>query len=527
MQPSDTLPRGSGVDRSLVVIGAYALLALFLVPVYAHFPSPNEFTRWLLDASIVERRTIEVSAFAPLLGPRFEDLAVAGGRTYSNKAPGLALIALPGYLAARPLVGPPSPAAMRGSLTAMRLMGSTLPLVLLAFLFRHAARKAGADQDAIAFAVAALLFALPTFTYGLLLFSHSLVGAALFGAWWLLFGRRADSMAGDVAAGALIGVAVLSEYPAVFPAAVLVIGKLAAREWRRSAAVALGGIPFALILGGYQKLAFGSPLALPSSHEKYPGFRELGQSGVGGVGLPSPAILVEILAHPARGLLIFSPVLVAAVLGFRTARHRLTAPAWWSLVLVPVVIVLFYAGYPNWHGGWNVSVRYAVPALPFLAFPLCLRAPSRWMAVLFGASVAAVVLSTIAFPFVPLEFPLPWGTLALPLLSRGAMSPTLVGAGLPALVVVVAVVAVACGAAVPRRQIALVAAGILIAVGAGLVAQWATGGDLRQRVERGYIEDVYFEHRGALERAMPTGMAVPRGLAQRRAYEQQIPPPAR
>ena len=95
-------------SRSGAVVGLYALLALLAVPVFPHFLSPNEFTRWALAASLVERGTPEISSALPLLGPAFEDVSAKDGRVYSNKAPGAALVALPGYLLARPFVGPPS-----------------------------------------------------------------------------------------------------------------------------------------------------------------------------------------------------------------------------------------------------------------------------------------------------------------------------------------------------------------------------------------------------------------------------------
>src|ERR1044071_4256939 len=98
----------------------YALLAAITIPIFPHFSSPNEFTRWLLVASVVEDHTIEVSRPAQLLGPRFEDLSVVGTKQFSNKAPGVALVAAPGYVLARPFAGPPSRANLRAVLTAMR-----------------------------------------------------------------------------------------------------------------------------------------------------------------------------------------------------------------------------------------------------------------------------------------------------------------------------------------------------------------------------------------------------------------------
>src|SRR5580765_2013720 len=323
--------------RPAVIIAIYAALALLVLPVFPHFSSPNEFTRWLLVAAVTEGQTIEVSRFTPLLGPGFEDLAVVGSRLYSNKAPGLALAAAPGYLLARPFLGPPTRDTLRPALTAMRWCGATLPLLLMALLFARAARER--EAPSVAFAVATLLFATPLFAYGLLLFSHGLVAAALFAAWVLLYLRDR----GGVAAGALIGIAVLSEYPVAIAAAVLVCGLAVTKQWKRLALVLCGGAPFAAALALYQKAAFGSPFAAAYRYEKLEEFRTLGAHGIGGVGLPSPAILASLLFHPARGLLLFSPVLIACLAAIPLARHALPRSASLTLLLTPLAIFLVYA----------------------------------------------------------------------------------------------------------------------------------------------------------------------------------------
>ena len=101
-------------SRAWIVAGLFALLAAVLVPVFPHFVSPNELSRWAAVVSLVDRGRLsfDPEVFA-LLGPRFEDVAEREGRLYPNKAPGAGLAAIPGYLAARPLCGPPSGASMR------------------------------------------------------------------------------------------------------------------------------------------------------------------------------------------------------------------------------------------------------------------------------------------------------------------------------------------------------------------------------------------------------------------------------
>jgi hypothetical protein len=499
---------------SSVLIALYALLALLTLPVFPHFSSPNEFTRWLLVAAAVEHHTLEVSKEAPSLGPRFEDLAVVGDRLYSNKAPGLALASAPGYLLARPFFGPPSRMNLRPMLTAMRWCGATLPIVLLALLFVRAAQARGGE--ATTFAVASLLFGTPLFAYGLLLFSHALVAAALFAAWVLLYLRNE----GGVTAGALIGIAVLSEYPIAIAAAVLVAGLLVTRQWKRFALVLAGGAPFAALLAIYQQMAFGSPFAAAYRFEKLAEFRTLGERGVGGVGLPSPVIIGNLLLHPSRGLLLFSPIVIAGLFALARARRALPRAAFLTLLAVPLAILLVYGGYPNWHGGWNVGPRYIVAMVPFLLFPLAFAPVRWWKAELLGWSVVAVTLTTLTFPFVPLDFPLPWGSLAMPLLRDGLVAPSLLhlvarplALGVPLVLLFLAIVM-----ATPQRLVPATLMGIALALVAGYAAMSATQHRPLPFVIRAYFEDVYFERPGILDTLAQAHVVTPK-LLERRAYE--------
>jgi hypothetical protein len=501
--------------RTSIVIALYAVLSLLVIPVFPHFPSPNELTRWALVVSVVEHGTIEVSRAAALLGPQFEDLAAKDGRLYSNKAPGAALVAAPGYLLVRPFIGPPSRENLRAALTAMRWCGATLPLLAMLVVFARAGRAAGGET---AFAVAAAAFATPLFVYGLLLFSHALVAAALFGAWALLYVEKRL----DVVAGALIGIAVASEYPIVIAGAVLVAGLL---NWKRIALVCAGGAPFAVLLAVYHKSAFGGVAAVPALYEKHPAFRELAHTGFFSLQIPDVAILTRILFDPGRGLLLFAPVLLAALFALPAARRALPRPAFLTLVLVPLAIVAVYGGYPNWHGGWNVGPRYIVSAIPFLAFPLVFAASSRIAALLFGASLAAVIPISLTFPFPDRSFALPWATLGWPLLGHGLVAPNLFHliAGPLAIAVPFALVAAAVMVAA-RRRVLFVVAGIAIMTAASAVYVRLHPPDLTQRLRAGYVEEVYFERSGAMQRALPPGAPVPARAQARVDADRRLPP---
>jgi hypothetical protein len=532
--------------RDAWVIAAYAFLAIVVIPVYPHFNSPNEFTRWATAAALIEDHTFEVTNAMPLLGEGFEDLSVVNGHFYSNKAPGGAIVGLPGYAIARMFVGPPRGSNMRTTLTAMRLLASTVPVVLLAVVFVIASRRSGL-KPAATVALIALLFGTPLFAYGMLNFSHALTAAALFGAWVLLYGvrpaicpgllrsveqqlnegstdrRRPGQIAGltpygDVAAGALIGLAVTSEYPAAIAGAVLVAFAIGHRSVLR---IVAGGAPFAIALALYNRAIFGSFFALSSGFERDPAFHTLAKRGLFGIGIPDPIVMLRLLFDPGKGLLIFSPFLVIALASIPAAKAALPPRQFWTLVLTPLAIFLTYAGYPNWHGGWTVGVRYLVPAMPFLAYLVNFTTDSmkRLLVALLGWSIAAVALTSLVFPFIPPNVMVPWGTIALPLMGHGLIAPNLFHLiARPLAIAIPFAVLLAVMLSLEQRVYALAGAAIVIAI--GLLAPVPP----IVAVERGFIEEVSFDRTGAIVGSRPEGMMVNPALAERARAVKRMPP---
>lgn len=511
-------------NRGSAPVLLYAVVAVLVIPVFPHFLSPNEVSRWAFAASLAERGTPEISGVLPLLGPAFEDVSEKDGRLYSNKAPGAALVALPGYLVARPFAGPPSAESLRASLTAMRLAGATLPALVLALVVTGAAIRLGATPARARFASAALLFATPLFAYGFLLFSHALVAACLFGAWSAFFvpgtGGRVRR---DALGGLLLGLAVLSEYPAAVPAAVLALCAVLPAP-RRAFAVAAGAAPAALLLGAYDAVCFGSPVALSSAFERAAGFRDLAASGLFGISWPSPSVLFRLLLDPSRGLLVFVPLLLLWPFAFPAARGRVGGAGALALALVPLSLLLLYAGYPNWHGGFTVGPRYLVAALPFLVLPLAFREGGALEAGLAGASVLACVGTTLAFPFVPPGFDLPWGGtfggyfygkgLGVPNLFH--LVPAVRGVAFVAPLLLVLAGAAALFSPHSRKRALAFCAGAAVAAAAGLASGRLFPLAPSLVLQRAYVEDVYFGRRGALEEAIAaTGAPQPRLLARR------------
>ena len=75
---------------------------------------------------------------------------------------------------------------------------------------------------------------------------------------------------------------------------------------------------------------------------------------------------------------------------------------------------------------------------------------------------------------------------------------------------------------VPRRYWSGLAAGAIITIFAGILYANATPDLL---MARAYIEEVYFDQRGALVRHLPKGMVVQPPIARHMSGELEAPPP--
>jgi hypothetical protein len=238
------------------------LLALALLFAYGFFqqvPAWNEYSRYDLVRAVVEEGTIRIDSFHANTG----DKAYFDGHYYSDKAPGTALLGVPAYallILTGHVVGvdAPDPVAAVAALSFVVSGVSTVVLVLL--LVRFLAPLVGepwALVVGIGFGFGSI--ALP---FATMFFGHAASAAALFGAFYLLHRwKRLGGRWTPVAAGVLAGAAVVIEIPIVLGVAVL--GCYALWLGRGVAfRFVLGGIPAALVLLGYNWLAFGNALSV-------------------------------------------------------------------------------------------------------------------------------------------------------------------------------------------------------------------------------------------------------------------------
>jgi hypothetical protein len=522
----------------------FAPLALALAvwagfsPWFPKLASPNELTRVYLAEALARDGTVCIDGPIARHGPVFDasEREVDGvKRRYSDKAPGLAFVALPGVAAARALGHDDLPTLVR--LT--RLLGATLPaLLLLALLARHLPRwlpgPRGADLAPAL--LVALAVASPLAAYGGLAYGHALSATVLFALYDRLAALAPDRAAprqppraGALAAvGALAGLAVLVEYQNAllllpFAVAFAVRTRLAPRA---VGLALLGALPPGLAFGLYHEAAFGSPFLTGYSFIAT-SFAAVHAQGLLGVSLPRLDHAWLGFFSTQKGLFFFAPWLLLGLVALPSLlRARATppsdAPASPASGPVPdlasrrlvaaflLLIALFVSAMVYPAGGWTLSQRHLTPALPFMTLAVA-AALSRLIyrfpaidAVFAGLALPALVtcgLSALLWPHWQEDLENPAWQLGPRLLADGWVPPSLLSPLVPSRPLILGLLglaALAVSAPLWRRdprEPALpalrLAAALLVATA---VAAWASlpgASDPDLARERRFIEEAY------------------------------------
>jgi hypothetical protein len=346
------------------------------------------------------------------------DVAWVDGHFYAAKAPGLALASVPlyGLFDATGLV-PAQEATEQGPPGAESVVEEAIwqvnLVVVVAFFVLLLLIRATAERVAPgAGAVVALLLGLGTLLlpFATAYFSHVLSAALGFGAFALLFrhGRRASSPV-LAAAGALVGLAVVTELPLVIVAAALGVYALdEGPRLRRGAAYAAGVLAGVAPLLAYNTWAFGAPWRTAYADAVL----ELGQTGhdvigandEGFFGLTRPHLdrLLEVLVSET-GLFVLTPVTAVALAGLWPLARRGHRREAVLVAGLAAAFLLYNASYYLPLGGHVPGPRFLVPLLPFLALPLA-AALARWpLVTLVTGAVSAfwMAAATVAGALLP------------------------------------------------------------------------------------------------------------------------------
>jgi tetratricopeptide (TPR) repeat protein len=371
------------------------LLFLLVLLFYSYFfqfigrESWNVSSRLNLTYALAEYGTFRIDAYHQNTG----DKVFYRGHYYTDKAPGISLLAVPGYLFFK-RAGVISERYMRYWLT---LLTVGIPSALGALVFYGLTGIFGDLSPrvrlgtALAYSLGTLAFPFSTVFYG-----HQAAAAAGLAAFYILVRlkktRGPEPFPLLFLSGFLAGYAFLSDFPAGIILVLLVI--YAAAVLRRKPGFFFWGLGAALPVGFllyYNNACFGSPIV--SSYTLHQTYSHT--AGFLGITLPRLDVLWGITFSPYRGLFYGSPVLLFAIPGFYLSfRRRETRTECLVCFLAVLGFLLFNAGYQYWDGVGSTGARFMIPALPFLA--LALARPARKWPLQFA--VAAFI--SIAFMLV-------------------------------------------------------------------------------------------------------------------------------
>lgn len=375
----------------------YFLLVLLFLMVFAYTPPRwqdwNQNSRFNLTRAIVEQQTVRIDDYVSNTG----DYAEIDGRYYSDKAPGLSLMAVPVYAITEQLqpLGLSAVSARLGESesfsttlnpdgeginndrvdTYVALYIATVSVValpaalMLLLLARIVLRLTGCRLASVG-SVLIVGLATSVFTYSQAFYGHIPAAACLVGALALIVLRDGPlTQRRLLAIGALLGWAVVIEFPAAvagIPIALWVVW-LAGR--RGALYGIIGAAPPLLVLVIYDLIAFGT--VMPTGYQHSALWQDQHSTGFLSLTYPHGDAIYGLLASPFRGLLYFSPVLIVALAGMVIAfRHRSQRQVMLVVLASFALFFLMIASSIMWWGGFAVGPRYLVPVIPLLALPL-------------------------------------------------------------------------------------------------------------------------------------------------------------
>lgn len=266
-------------------------------------------------------------------------LEFEGRPQYSQHPPGLALLLAP-------LVYP-----ARGTrwVEHLSLLWSALATLGCALFVRELVRGFSKDAATVNAATLLIILGSPTWHYGRVLFVEPWLALSAVGALALATRRRSYFLA-----GVFLAVGVQMKPPFALLAVPLFVDRVLSRELKQAVSFA---VPLGLSVAGVlweNQLFFGSPVRAAQPWES----GNLLTGTLGG------------LFSLEHGLLPFCPLVLVAVLGWRTLLRAHRREVWLALgMIVPYVALMFL--WRCWWGGYCYGPRLIAPIIPLVLLGVC------------------------------------------------------------------------------------------------------------------------------------------------------------
>lgn len=314
-----------------------------------------------------------------------KDHAFVQNHAYTDKAPLSSWVITPFVQAARGLQLAFDKANFKALLDAIALgniLTGSLPFAVVTLILAARAQTLPPGMHPMLLAQA-LMYGTFLWAYAGVYFGHMLA------AMWLLLATLCLRKERALAAGFLVGLAFLTEYPTAVALPLWVAQCAATQRWRQGVKLVTGFAPATALLATYNENLTGSPWTLTYKFVGDPQFAAMHTAY--GFTWPQPDALFALVYSPQRGLLWFAPLLLLALAcalrdqGAQGLRRAVLHPD----VSVGATLLLLNASYFVWHGGECFGPRHLVVACvlwAYAAVPALMR-PSRRRGVLGVAAL--------------------------------------------------------------------------------------------------------------------------------------------
>lgn len=374
-------------DR-LVCVALFLVLSSIYFATASGITCSNDGSHYALTRAMAEERRFTIESYDAYA--EGNDIALRGGKLYSDRPPGTALIAAAFYEIGNWLPSPLVQLESRHDPENPRLLyvmlvpawAGAAAVLLLYLLLREL------DVSIFSAVTTSFVFGLGTahWKYSSVLFSHALSAFLVMLSVYLVIRIARTSTSHRMkllALGFASGYAVLVEYSnAVLVAAIALYLLLTVKPSsvaRRFASISLfvaGGLIPATFLVLYNTVSFGSPFALSYDYAvNYPWAGQLGETFSFPLGQGLRAMLFwgegGGWCNPTcynQGLFLLSPVLLFSALGIGSTFRRARRESVLTLGLFLAYLVLF-AKHRTFHG-FTADGRYLVPFLALWCIPL-------------------------------------------------------------------------------------------------------------------------------------------------------------
>ncbi len=196
------------------------------------------------------------------------------------------------------------------------------------------------------------------------------------------------------AMGLLLGIALLVRWQLALYAVPVGLLALTKRQWRKLCGLILGFALLAWHLPFTWQRMFGSPWVVPAAIQGQQAF------------LSGPVYVKEVLLSPERGLFLWSPLVMLALIGLALLFRKHPALSI-TLVLMFVLQVLMNASLFDWGGGWAFGMRRMTELYPVWVVGLATLmqsvhgfARSRVLRIAASSTVTALVVLAVLFGLV-------------------------------------------------------------------------------------------------------------------------------